>query len=608
MKIALAQIATIAGDFEVTAKRMEGFAERAQAEGASLIVFPYASLTGPQAVDEADLDAYASDATDTLQHLAEALPIAAIVPVVREAAGEVQAEAFLLEDGAVTPLRMSALASSVGAISREASLDPLADMPAPDLPEFEFGGVRLGIAFTLDDLDDYRDYDFNIDVCLFLPSEGFVLGDPDAALSQALGENRYPDDAQQMGAWIACADSVGGYGSTVFAGAGFVLGPKGELVQAAPLLEETLMVFDTDAEAPAAGSGGVMVPSEGPDYRTLWQVLVRGLADLVREGPHEKVALMLDGSLASGLLAVLATDALGPLRVEALVAGGDAEAQELAGRLHLDFRTPDFRLPVPQPGAWASGSAELEQTIQEAFLAELARQSDALLLVADDKTGLAVGEGQMSHLRGAWAPFGDVFRSDLAALARERNRISPVIDEACISRIEVPAIFAIGKAAATDAGRLQALDEILSARIEDAASFSEAFALGYDPGFTKAVLHRLHEEAPGRLFLPPCFAVSLRMLSELASPAGLAWCDHERTDGEQYDYEDIVKQLEDIIRGGGRHEPSPPDQQALRDAFELIRDLSSSPDASEGEGGTPEGGSYTVRPGFPSWENPFSEN
>lgn len=608
MKITLAQIATVAGDFEVTAKRMEGYAKRAQAEGASLIVFPYASLTGPQAVDEADLDAYASDATDTLQQLAEALPIAAIVPVVREAAGEVQAEAFLLEDGAATPLRMSAFASSVGALSHEASLDSLADMPAPDLPEFEFAGVRLGIAFTLDDLDDYRDYDFNIDVCLFLPAEGFVLNDPDASLSQALAENRYPDDAQQMGAWIACADSVGGYGSTVFAGAGFVLSPKGELVQAAPILEEALMVFDTQETAPAASSGEVAAPYEGPDYRTLWQVLVRGLSDLVREGPHEKVALMLDGTLASGLLAVLATDALGPLRVEALDVSGDAQTQELARRLHLAVHAPDFRLPVPRPGAWAAGSAELEQTIQEAFLAELARQSDALVLAADDKTGLALGEGRSSHLRGAWAPFGDVFRSDLSALAHERNRISPVIDEECIAHIEVPAIFAIGKAAATDAGRLQALDEILAARIEDASSFSEAFALGYDPDFTTAVLHRLHDAAPGRLSAPPCFAVSLRMLSELGSPVGLAWCDRRREDGGQYDYEDIVKQLEDIIRGGARKAPQASDQQALRDAFELIRDLSSSSDAQEEGGSAPEEGGYTVRPGFPSWENPFSEN
>ena len=245
MKIAIAQMSSVAGDFEVTAKRMAESAKKAADAGARLVVFPYAVLTGPSPVEESDIEAYVGDAAETLRRLADDIPCAAIVPVVAGTGTGLAAEAFLIDDGELVPLRMGAMAASMGALASSGQLPQAGSMPAPDLPEFELDGTHIGVAFTYDDLDDYRDYDFSLDVLLYLPQDGYVARDLDSALSLSLAENRFAKDAEEIGCWLACADSVGGYGPQLFAGGSFVLDAEGRLQAKAPLLEESLLVFDT---------------------------------------------------------------------------------------------------------------------------------------------------------------------------------------------------------------------------------------------------------------------------------------------------------------------------------------------------------------------------
>ncbi len=613
MKIAIAQIATIAGDFEVTARRMLEYARRADAEGCDLVVFPYASFTGTQEIDEGDYDAYLYDASETLAHFATELPCAAIVPVVREVSGDIRSEAFLLDNGDATPLRMSAFASSLSALRQQKSFPSPDEMPAPDLPEFEFRGHRCGLAFTVDNLDDYRDFDFDIDVLFYLPSDSYVKDDPDTLCAAALDRSRYRNDAIQTSSWLVCANSLGGYGDNIFIGGSFVLDPEGSLVKSGPVLEEALITCDLE------GSEKVQeiepsLPNGPEERRLLWGALARGLADLVREGSADGVALMLDGSLPSSLLCALACDAVGPMKVMALLVTDDPATLELARRLHIEWRTPDFRMPVPQPGAWAQDSPELERSIQEAFLQELARQSSSLVLVDDDKTGLALGESR-SCIRYAWAPFGDIFRSELIGLAEARNEVSPVIPEAILRRFEVPEIFGIEHVAPTPRKQLACLDALLARRIDQFCTYNETMQLVMDPDFKKAVLHRLYDALPRRMVLPLFFVVSLRTIDEMKSPLGNVWMDHEREAEDAPSFGEMMERLKQgLEEGAGRSAageiPPAADQQALRDAFELIREMSagSSDKQQDEEGQEPEEGGFSLKPGFPSWENPFSEN
>ncbi|MGN0071126.1 MAG: nitrilase-related carbon-nitrogen hydrolase [Atopobiaceae bacterium] len=610
MKIAIAQMSSVAGDFEVTAKRMAESAKKAAAEGARLVVFPYAVLTGPSPVEESDTEAYVGDAAETLRRLGDEIDCAAIVPVVAGSGTGLAAEAFLIDEGQLVPLRMGAMAASMGALAQSGQVPQSGSMPAPDLPEFELDGLRFGVAFTYDDLDDYRDYDFALDVLLYLPQDGYIVRDSDAALSLALDENRFAKDAAEISCWLACADSVGGYGTALFAGGSFVLDPEGHLQTKAPLLEESLLVFDTDDAGEGTSVSELPHAGEETKSHVLWELLVRGLADLVHAEGEDKVALALDGSLASGLLAALACDALGPRKVEALLVDEGTSSQELAQRLHIETKTPDFRLPVPQPGAWAEESPELLRGVEAAFLSELARQEHALVLLPDDKTGLSLGEGRTAIAGRVWAPFGDIWRSTLVSLAEERMRVSPVLPDEMLGRYAAPDIFGISQCAATERGRLEALDRLLATRIEDVQDMAQLLDDGYPADFVKATIHRLHDAALTRQMVPPCFVVSNCTLTELETPVGVAWCDHEREDSDAQNLDDIVNELERMIRGQKQGTAPSQDAEALADAFELIRELSGTQEPKQQEGMAEGDGQdgFTIRPGFPSWGQPFSEN
>ena len=93
MRIAVAQINTQAGDFEFTAQIMLEYAQRAQQQGAELIVYPAPTLTGLLSVPEADIEGLFTDLSEVISSLSEKLPISALVPVVTEFDGNAASSA-----------------------------------------------------------------------------------------------------------------------------------------------------------------------------------------------------------------------------------------------------------------------------------------------------------------------------------------------------------------------------------------------------------------------------------------------------------------------------------------------------------------------------------
>ncbi len=116
-------------------------------------------------------------------------------------------------------------------------------------------------------------------------------------------------------------------------------------------------------------------------------------------------------------------------------------------------------------------------SLVETRLGTLAAAGELLALSCADKTMLAVGTGALAAtpvVRAcAFAPFGDVYRSDVAAAARKRNAVSPVIPAGCLARLRVPTGLGLEQAAQTDELRLSELDALLLLHIERGAGVGE---------------------------------------------------------------------------------------------------------------------------------------
>lgn len=622
MKVSIAQIATVVGDFEDTVGKMVRYAKQACAQGSKLIVYPYATLTGSQSqfFDEAVSEHFLDDAVHALYDFSQQikhLEIAALVPLSYQTESSLITDAVLVHYGDLTPIRSACLARAMQQLTEDKDSDSEDDYYLSDngVAIFTVDGARCGVVFTVDEMDQHLDTDEKLDMLIFIPFDSFIYSDANAQLAVGLGANDYFEEVDTLGYPMVCASGVGGYGEDIFPGSSFIIAPHQTVISIGPFLEEALVTGETaqTESLPSHLTWEIGAPVEP----MLYDALVTGTTDLVRQQGFETVAVRVDGSLASLLLVCLAVDAVGPLNVRALVCSDDPETKSVITNLRVDARTPDFRLPIPQPHAWARYTDELLQSVQEAFLAELARENDSLILLADDKTSLALGKGSTLRYPYLWAPFGDLFMNEVLNLAQTRNEMSPVIPQACFGRYGCPWLDGFESLGANDRERLEQFDSILLMRVELGMDFEEISSYFEDPSVVRGVLDLLDQATMAHFTVPPTFALSDRMLRDYASSLGVAWHDHARKNQGTLDIQSLLKKVIDAINedDSGRQRPLN-EMKAFQDALDMIRDMSERQDdeREDQDNGNDNGvnidlgNGLNFRTGLSGWENPFSEN
>lgn len=607
MRIAIAQMGTRAGDFEATAGRMVELSRRAAEQGVDLLVFPAPALCGVTPVPYVDREGYLLDLAECLLGLVEDLACPCLVPVLADLDGSPLPEAMLISDGSIAPLRLASYLQEVAAGRGPGESD------ARPLPEVEFAGARLGIAFTYDDLDDYDEYEYDVDVIVYLPSYGFAIDDASSALGSSLTEGRFPADAEATGAWIVGAGAVGSYDAQVFCGSSFVLAPWGELAAQAPSLEEAFLVCDVDpsAEGPLAEP---LTPEVYDGTLMAWSALTRGLADACALLGGSGACAVVDGTLGSMVTAALATDALGPTNVRALVLpAGDAAADGASERLVSALRLPAGNVVrlVPE----AQGDPVLSRDLAEAHLAALARRERLVALGNEDKTGLAL-DGAVRASAAQVSPLADLYRSDVVALAHLRNTISPAIPAEAFSALGVPSVPGL-ESLSSDEVRLEFIDLVLSSYVEWELPISDIVAERGRLEATEAIIARMRSsEGRGQAGGLP-IALTSKTLPEARAPRGLAWADRVRADEERIRVEEAIEALAKMgatdVRG---EEGRPPELSArdrdreVHDLLGYLRDFSQGGAFSSQRGPEEGGGRHSGQEGshHPLWEGPFSEN
>ena len=559
MKVAVAQMDTRSGDFEATVASMLAYGRRAEATGTELLVFPSCALMGFDPAGLLSRPGYGADADDALARLAGGLTMPALVPFCLEVDGVLLRDVALVEGGRVRPLRLAGLLDQEGA---GASADePGRGLGAPAVTSV--GGVDVGVALTPEDLDDFADGAADADVICYMPSEGYDTDDEASCLAPSVSDGCYQSHAADANAWIVAAGAVGGYDDAVFTGGSFVLAPWGELAAVAPSFTEALLAYD------------IRVLSEGPledpvapvaydRVRVLWEALVLALRDQVAKRSLAGVAVALDGCLCSSALAALAVDAVGPLRVSALVAAAGearADARQLARNLRIrEVDELGDRALEAASLALGDDSAALAGALVQARLGSIAAAGGLLALSSSDKTELAVGPGAQEAPTArceAFAPLGDVYRSDVARLARLRNASAPSIPEGALRRMGVPAGLGLADVAPTDEQRLSRLDATLLAHVERAQGLDGLLELGTPPKLAQALVTRVRSLEATRRCGPSYPVVSACSLAEAASPVTDCWRDRVRGDADEKPA-GIIDELLRRLSAGAQGEPANP--------------------------------------------------
>lgn len=549
MKLALAQINSRLGDLDGVCERVEQQLRIAQESGVDLLCIPAPLLCGVTPGALVEYGNFEHDMLRCLQRMARTaneLGVACLVPAVLALDSGQLFEVFLLRKGRVVPLRLTMV--------RHQDALPVSPWSPP---VFEVAGTRIAATF-----DAARDMDVipgGCDLVVYFPVNGFDMANETTTAVAAVRDGAFCAEVERAGTWFACMAPVGGYDEAVYTGGSFVMDDAGRVVAQAPCFEEALLVQDVRR--------GMMLDAVGvhelPVYRRetwLWEALRLHMRDAVTASDAGRVLVPLTGDLASGLLAALAVDALGPRNVLGLLVGHEdamtardeteedervATAREVASglRIRLIERTAPSAALLSDRDAPQRAEAALRMDIDALVVADTARELSALPLAAFTKTDFAFRARGLSCGRSAaLAPFGDVYLSALEWLAKSRAHISAVLPERLLgldaARHACAAVLqdAVSDLSVDDALKDRAfnllntldpveLDAALEAHVERGAGVGDAACPAIAPEVFALIVMLVRHNEHARRALPLTPIVSARGFAERLWPVQLAWSD-----------------------------------------------------------------------------------
>jgi NAD+ synthase (glutamine-hydrolysing) len=347
--------------------------------------------------------------------------------------------------------------------------------------------------------------------------------------------------ARQLEAPLAYVNMTGGQDDLVFDGDSIVVDAKGALVARAPQFEDGMMLVDVDVATKTAKPDVII--SEEPiaiakllipgiaqrlgDEEQMWKAIVVGLRDYVAKNGFSSVLLGLSGGIDSAVVAALAIDALGADRVHGVAMPSKyssehsiADAQAMAQATGLGFRVIEIQQMVDsfKSRVNLTGLAEenLQARVRGTTLMGLSNQDGHLVLATGNKSELACGYSTLyGDAVGGYAPIKDIYKTDVWALARWRNRVAIEAGEAA----PIPANSITKEPSAElrpdqkDSDSLpeyELLDKVLKAYVDEDLGHDALIAAGFDRELVIRVIGMVDRAEYKRRQYPPGTKVSKR--------------------------------------------------------------------------------------------------
>ncbi len=530
MKIALAQINTVIGDFDGNVERIVRFAEKAKARGAELVVFPELAVCGYPPRDLVEKPAFVRRSEQALECLIPRLPdVAVLVGYARRSgvtSGKAVSNAAALIQGGKKRLDYAKILLPYYDVFDESrTFEPGTQPGLCDL-----GGLRLGTTICEDVWNDknfWKQPLYPRDPVEEVARGGAqvllnIASSPYHAEKIALRYDMLRAIARERRMVVAYVNHVGGNDQLIMDGSSLAFDAEGDLLARARSFEEDLVVFETDGtqreihEAPSS-------PSE-----EIYQALMLGTRDYVRKCGFRKVLVGLSGGIDSSLVATIAADALGPENARGISMPGPysspgsvRDAEALARNLGIDFRvvpiTPIFEKyletldPVFEGLPRDVTEENLQARIRGNLLMALSNKSGDLLLSTGNKSELAVGYCTLyGDMAGGLSVIADVPKTMVYELARYANRKGIRIPEACLEKAPSAEL----RPNQTDQDTLppyEVLDPILRASIEENMSVAEIVqTLGVEESVVRDVVRRVARAEYKRQQAAPALKVTAK--------------------------------------------------------------------------------------------------
>ncbi|MEE8589701.1 MAG: NAD+ synthase [Spirochaetia bacterium] len=529
MKVAIGQINPAIGDFSGNAAKILDYVTKAERGGADVIVFPEMCVCGYPPMDLLDHVSFVDANLKSLRLIQQRSPkgigiVLGYVDKNRTSAGKLLVNAVsLIRNGEVLLTQTKSLLPTYDVFDEARYFEP-----ADRRRVSAFKGEQIGIAicediwweaeqpaalhYPVDPVKELLDQGATV---IFSPSASpFYSGKLDVRLRllSSIGKS--------SGVPVVYVNMVGGNDSLIFDGRSLVTSAEGDLNFLGAGFEEQLAFVDTK-------NLKSKIALEVNRYEELEQALVLGIRDYLDKCGFKRVHVGLSGGIDSSVVAVLATKAVGsenvtvfalPSRYSSEGSRDDAQtlAENLGIKLHSLSIEEMFRAgletlaPVFGDKPLDVTEENLQARIRGLLLMAFSNKFHSLLLATGNKSELATGYCTLyGDMCGVLAVIGDLFKTEVYALARSLNREKQVIPESVLTKVPSAEL----RPDQTDQDSLppyDLLDHILEQYLLQNKTFEEITALGYKADLVKSVLNMVGKAEFKRRQAPPVLKVSPR--------------------------------------------------------------------------------------------------
>ena len=449
LRLAIAQINPVVGDLEGNVELIRDLIEKV--EHCDLAVFGEMSLTGYPLEDLLLKPGFIADNKNALNDLASMSGDCALVVGFADSDGEnVYNSIAICHRGKIVGSYRKQNLPNVEVFDEVRNFSSGSE----PLNLFFIGGVKIGFVICED---------------LWVP-DGPVRGLVDGGAQLIIAVNGSPfhqgkqqereslvnEISQKSNLPIAYVNLVGGQDELVFDGGSFITDSAGEVILRSSRFYESTIIADlsieknktTESHLPVTevsstrNHEGRIDPSVAPTlkiYEELYLALMTATRDYVLKSGFHQVCLGLSGGIDSALVAAIASDALGPNNVTAVMMPSryssdhsltDAEQLiENLGIASINFPIKEIHSTFSEQ--WALNLNEeiigvtdenLQARIRGVLLMAFANANGWLVLTTGNKSEAAVGYSTLyGDTAGAYAVIKDVYKTGVYGLARWRN-------------------------------------------------------------------------------------------------------------------------------------------------------------------------------------------
>ncbi len=536
MKIAIAQLNYMIGDFEGNLSNITKAVNRASDEGAELVLFSELSICGYPPLDLLERKAFIDRSMESVLKLASSInPETGVLigaPAFNpEKTGKLLYNAvFFLLGGEIRQIFRKTLLPTYDIFDEYRYFEPNREFKI-----LEYKGKKLAITIC-EDLWDEQPFESEFSRSRLYntsPLDELMKFEPDAIINLAASpfshrkmevkQSIFTGKAKRHGLPLIYCNQAGAQTELIFEGGSMAINACGEVVERLKFFKEDFRLVDLEklvSQKANPDTGAILNRME-----MIRSALVCGVRDYFGKLGFTSATLGLSGGIDSAVTLVLAAEALGPENLHVLLLPSQYSsdhsvndsvklAENLGVRYEIipieslfnQFRSSLEKLFSGKPEDITEEN--IQARIRGTLLMALSNKFGNILLNTSNKSETAVGYGTLyGDMSGGISVLGDVYKTDVYELARHLNLRKEIIPENII--IKPPSAELRPDQKDSDSlPPYDVLDHILESYIEKQQSPGTIEKSGIDRDLIARVIRMVDMNEYKRYQTPPILRIS----------------------------------------------------------------------------------------------------